>query len=110
HGKGTFMKLNSHAANTNEYAIDGDSGEAADDDIVRNFVKVDEPTTITGHQKCIEEFVKASCGEPAEVLTSGEDTIKTVEVAEAAYIAASQDVTVKLPIPQVPWEDRVYYR
>lgn len=110
HGKGTFMKLNSHTANTNEYAI-GDSGAAADDnDMVRNFVKVEAPCELTGHQKCIEEFVKACLGEPAEILTDGTDTIKTVEVAEAAYIAMAEDTTVRLPVPQVPWEDRVYYK
>ena len=73
-------------------------------------MKVEEESAITGHEKCIEDFIKAVRGEPAEILTAGEDTIKTVEVAEAAYIAAAEDTTVKLPVPQVPWEDRVYYR
>ena len=110
HDKGTFMKLRSDTDNDNEYAIRDGEKELDLDEAHRNFVKVEEESAITGHEKCIEEFIKAVRGEPAEILTAGEDTIRTVEVAEAAYIAAAEDTTVKLPVPQVPWEDRVYYR
>lgn len=110
HDKGAFMKLRSDTDNDNEYAIRDGEKELDLDEAHRNFVKVEEESAITGHEKCIEEFIKAVRGEPAEILTAGEDTIRTVEVAEAAYIAAAEDTTVKLPVPQVPWEDRVYYR
>ena len=110
HDKGTFMKLRSDTDNDNEYAIRDGEKELDLDEAHRNFVKVEEESAITGHEKCIKEFIKAVRGEPAEILTAGEDTIRTVEVAEAAYIAAAEDTTVKLPVPQVPWEDRVYYR
>ena len=110
HDRGTFMKLRSDTDNDNEYAIRDGEKELDLDEAHRNFVKVEEESAITGHEKCIEEFIKAVRGEPAEILTAGEDTIRTVEVAEAAYIAAAEDTTVKLPVPQAPWEDRAYYR
>ena len=110
HDKGTFFKRRANTDNDNEYAIHEANAPAAMDEAERNFVKVEEENTITGHQKCIEEFIKAARGEPAEILTDGKDTIKTVEVAEAAYIAAAQDATISLPIAPTPWENRVYYR
>lgn len=110
HGKGTYFKRRANTDNDNEYAIHEANAPTAMDEAERNFVKVEEENTITGHQKCIEEFIKAARGEPAEILTDGKDTIKTVEVAEAAYIAATQDATIALPITPTPWENRVYYR
>ena len=61
-----------------------------------------------GHIKCIEEFIKAARGESAEILTDGSDTIKTVEVAEAAYISNFQKSIVELPVVRVPWDERIY--
>ena len=109
HRKGTYVKLNSHNVNSNEYSV-GEDGATRISDAAQHFQKVEEPQTITGHQKCIEEFVKAARGEPAEILTPGDDTIKTVEVAEAAYLSAVEERTITLPVPQTPWEERKYYR
>ena len=106
HKKGTFFKPNSkHAPDeaVGEYA--GKAKKSA------GFVKVEAEQTITGHQKCIEEFVKAALGMPAQVLTLGTDTIKTVEIAEAAYLAEVSNTVVTLPIKQpVPWDQRTYLK
>lgn len=98
HGKGTFVKQFTHEANAFTY----DPQETGD------FIKVDAEQDISGHQKCIEEFLKKISGKPAVILTDGTDTIKTVEVAEAAYIAEAKLATVQLPIVQTPWEQRSY--
>jgi len=92
-GNGTFLKMNSRFGGP-------DNGGG--------FVKVETEQTISGHEKCIEEFVKAARGEEARVLTFGDDAVKTVEAAEAAYISAATDATVKLPIAPVPWDKRIY--
>ena len=91
-GRGTFLK---------KHKIHDVSDNAC-------FIKIETGQSISGHEKCIEEFVKAACGEPAQVLTYGADTIKTVEIAEAAYISAATDKTVTLPIEATPWEQRIY--
>ena len=98
HGKGTFLKLHDSPGEVFSYDMQG-SGD---------FVKVEPEISITGHQKCIEEFVKEARGEKATILTPGTDTIKTVEVAEAAYISEATGQFVKLPIKPTPWNDRIY--
>ena len=86
-GKGTFVKRD---------------GETA-------FTKLEPPPgVVSGHSKCVEEFVNKVSGLPAEILTPGFDSLKTVEVAEAAYLAEAQERVVKLPIVPVPWEERGY--
>jgi len=87
HGKGAFVKM------------------AGDE---KGFTKMESVIDIPGHQRCIEEFVKKICGEPAEILTPGYDSLKTVEVAEAAYLSEATGRTVELPIKPVPWEERKY--
>lgn len=75
----------------------------------KDFVRVEHEHIESGHVKCIEEFIKAARGEKAEILTDGKDTIKTVEVAEAAYISEAENCTVSLPIKnRVRWEERPY--
>jgi predicted dehydrogenase len=99
HGKGTYFKLR-------------DTKNLADKDNNKSggYTKVEAAYGITGHQKCIEEFVKNARGEKADILTPGYDSLKTVEVAEAAYISEAQQKTVRLPITPVKWEDRVYMK
>lgn len=98
HGKGTFVKLYEDKSKTFEYDMKG-SGE---------FVKINADYDISGHQKCIEEFVKKARGEEAVILTPGSDTIKTVEVAEAAYISEKSGKAVILPITPTQWSQRPY--
>lgn len=100
HGKGTFLKLREGQGKVFEYDMQGDG----------DFVKVESEIDIPGHHKCVEEFVKAARGESAVILTPGTDTIKTVEVAEAAYMSQATGRTVSLPIAPVPWNERVYYK
>ena len=64
----------------------------------RGFTKMESVSDKSGPQRCVEEFIKKICGEPAEVLTPGDDSIKTVEVAEAAYLAEATGRTIQLPI------------
>ena len=100
HGKGTFKKIHDAGDKLFEYDMQG-GGE---------FVKVEPEIDISGHQKCVEEFVKAARGEASIILTPGTDTIKTVEVAEAAYLSQAMGKTVSLPITPTPWSERAYYR
>jgi len=90
HGKGTFFKKNSHLF----------------PNVKDEFVRVDTEQTISGHQKCVEEFVKAARGESANILTYGKDAIKTVEIAEAAYLSADNNTVVTLPVTPVAWDQR----
>jgi UDP-N-acetyl-2-amino-2-deoxyglucuronate dehydrogenase len=103
---GTFIKLRTPKSHIKEFVKEGTSFVLDKDN--NDFVKVKHDQNESGHVKCIEEFVKAARGEDAEVLTYGVDTIKTVEVAEAAYIADTQKKTITLPISGTPWEERHY--
>ena len=80
HGRGAFLKM----------ADDEDGG----------FTKMEQVTDLSGHQGCIEEFIKKIRGEPSEVLTFGHDAIKTVEVAQAAYLSETTGCTVALPLAE----------
>lgn len=105
-GKGTFVKPRTPKPEAVEYRAEGlnfvfEKGDAG-------FVSVNHAYENNGHIKCIQEFVKAASGETAEILTDGADSVKTVEVAEAAYISNMQKTTVALPVPRVPWDKRVY--
>lgn len=55
------------------------------------------------HERCLGEWFKLLCGEPAELSTTGADSRRTVELAEAAYRAAASGRTVALPIKPRPW-------
>jgi UDP-N-acetyl-2-amino-2-deoxyglucuronate dehydrogenase len=57
----------------------------------------------TGHERCVAEWIKSLCGEPAEIVTSGRAVRGTVELAEAAYRAAETGRVVQLPIEPKPW-------
>ncbi|NLP47994.1 MAG: Gfo/Idh/MocA family oxidoreductase [Clostridiales bacterium] len=104
---GTFVKPRTPREKDETYSNDNVSftfkaGE-------QGFFKVDHKHIDSGHVKCIEEFVKAARGEEALILTPGSDTVKTVEVAEAAYIAQVKNCNVSLPLKdRVRWEDRPY--
>jgi predicted dehydrogenase len=104
--KGTFVKKNIR------HSADADVGEFAGGDVDTNtgFDKVEVDQTERGHVYLIEEFIKAARGEKANVLTFGRDSLKTVEVAEAAYIAAATDTIVKLPVTPIPWDQRLYMK
>ena len=98
HGRGTFVKLFDGPGRTFEYDMQGEGA----------FECVKAEYELTGHQKCIEAFVQACRGDDAQVLTWGRDTLRTVEVAEAAYIAEAAGKTVRLPVEPTPWEQRTY--
>ena len=86
-GRGTFVK-------------DGQTGGV--------FAQCPPDPSLTGHQRCIQEFVRSVSGRPARVLTPGADSQKTVEVAEAAYLSEARERAVRLPIAPVPWNEREY--
>ena len=96
HGKGTFVKLHD---DSNAQAIERYGKEA-----VEGFVRVDAGGW-GGHERCILEWVKSLRGEQAHIVTDGRDCRRTVEVAEAAYIAEKTGRTVTLPIEANPWDD-----
>ncbi|MCL2664551.1 MAG: Gfo/Idh/MocA family oxidoreductase [Defluviitaleaceae bacterium] len=88
-GRGTYKKI---------YGVSDD------------FHKIESASDLSGHQKCIEEFIKKICGLPSSVLTYGCDSLKTVEIAEAAYISEATGKNVILPIVRMPWDERSYKR
>ncbi|MFC5401412.1 Gfo/Idh/MocA family protein [Cohnella soli] len=92
-GKGTFVKIY-EGQKVFEYDMKGEGA----------FVKVDTGDGLTGHQKCIEEWVKSLRGEKADIVTMGADSRKTVEVAEAAYRSEATGSVVRLPIHPIPWK------
>lgn len=87
-GKGTYVKFYDKPSRYFEYNMKGEGG----------FVKIESDCTLTGHQQCIEEWIKSLQGEEAKIITPGRDSRKTVEVAEAAYRAESMGQVVYLPI------------
>ena len=93
-GKGTFVRL--HDA-TQTAAVER-FGQAA----LEGFAPVPAGNW-RGHVRCVGEWVKSLVGLPAQVVTSGRDVRGTVEVAEAADLAAARGVAVTLPIPATPW-------
>jgi predicted dehydrogenase len=103
--RGTFFKKNSSYASKESTSEFGGAGNVSGPG---EFVKIDAPQALKGHIVLVEEFVKAALGQQANILTYGADCVKTVEVAEAAYIAAATERTVTLPIIPTPWEKRNY--
>ncbi|GGD88744.1 Gfo/Idh/MocA family protein [Paenibacillus nasutitermitis] len=93
-GKGTFVKIHDNQPKVFEYDMRGEGG----------FAKVETDNSITGHQQCIEEWVKSLRGEKAEIVTDGTDSRKTVEVAEAAYRSEETGKVIHLPIEPLPWK------
>ncbi len=92
HGKGTFLLLHEEGPAVERY------GRQA----LEQFVPV-PCGDWTGHERCVEEWVKSLRGEPATILTSARDVRGTVEVAEAAYRSEATGRVVALPIEAVPW-------
>ncbi|MDF2717864.1 MAG: hypothetical protein K0R28_4789 [Paenibacillus sp.] len=87
-GKGTFVKLHGGKSEYFEYDMRAKEG----------FKKVETNKQISGHQSCIDEWVKQLLGEQARVVTDGTESRKTVEVAEAAYRSEQQGKVVSLPL------------
>ena len=54
-------------------------------------------------KNAITEWIKLVAGKDANIRTSGRDCRGTVEVAEAAYLAADERRVVSLPIEPRPW-------
>jgi UDP-N-acetyl-2-amino-2-deoxyglucuronate dehydrogenase len=93
-GKGTFVKIHDNQSKLFEYDMKGEG----------SFVKMETNDAITGHQQCIEEWIKSLRGEQANIVTEGTDSRKTVEVAEAAYRSEESGRVVNLPIQPMPWK------
>jgi UDP-N-acetyl-2-amino-2-deoxyglucuronate dehydrogenase len=93
-GHGTFVKLHDES---NESAINKYGKDA-----IQNFVKV-ESGTWNGHEGCISEWIKSLRGEKSNIITSGRECRKTVEVAESAYRSAEMGKTISLPIEPEKW-------
>lgn len=87
-GRGTFVKLRQGETKLFEYDARGEGA----------FVKVESAGDLTGHQRCIDEWVNSLIGEPSNLVTAGTDSRKTVEVAEAAYLSEATGRVVKLPL------------
>jgi len=96
-GKGTFVMSHEGADVANVVPCEEPVAEGS-------FAKV-KTGNWTGHERCIAEWVKLVCGEPTNITTSGRAVRGTVEVAEAAYLAAETGHTVQLPIEPKPWKE-----
>ena len=97
-GKGTYVLLYDEAEANREWTF-GDAG-------CGNAFKKVESGTWSGHDRCIEEWVKSLRGMDAPITTSGRECRGTVEVAEAAYLSVNTGKTISLPITPQPWRDR----
>lgn len=60
------------------------------------FGKVKSAGTWMGHERCVDQWLRMLAGEPADLTTTGEDSRRTVEVAQAAVLAAARRRVVKL--------------
>jgi predicted dehydrogenase len=87
-GKGTFIKIHGGKSELFEYDMRAKDG----------FQRVDSHKAMSGHQRCIDEWVKLLLGEQDQVATPGSDSRRTVEVAEAAYRSEQQGQVVHLPL------------
>ena len=61
------------------------------------FGKVKPAGHWTGHERCVDQWLRMLAGEPADLTTTGEDSRRTVEVAQAAGMAAERRRVVSLP-------------
>lgn len=64
------------------------------------FVRVEPSSTDSSHTVLVREWLKLLRGEPSLVTTFGSDSIKTVEVAQAAYMSREQQRFISLPISE----------
>jgi predicted dehydrogenase len=94
-GRGTYVRLHDES---NISAI-SKYGEQ----VLTGFIKV-ESGTYNGHDRCIAEWVKSLRGEEANIITSGRECRKTVEVAEASYRSAEEKKVITLPIEPKEWQ------
>ncbi|WP_214627452.1 Gfo/Idh/MocA family protein [Paenibacillus agaridevorans] len=86
--RGTYVKIHEEQR-LFEYDLRGKGG----------FKKAEAETDgLTGHQRLIEEWVKSLHGQPANIITAGTDSRKTVEVAEAAYLSERDEKVIHLPL------------
>lgn len=93
-GRGTFIKLH-EGSSENAINLYGK-------DSLRNFVRV-KSGTWSGHERCIAEWIKSLRKEDSCITTTGRDSRKTVEIAEAAYRSAESGKVIKLPIEPKKW-------
>lgn len=92
--RATYVRLHENAG---EEAVVRFGKEA-----LKGFVEVPNDGR-SGHAVCIGEWIKLLRGEPADIRTDGRECRGTVEVAEAAYLAACEHREVPLPIESGPW-------
>jgi predicted dehydrogenase len=92
-GKGTWLKTRGANSKIFEYGLDT-GGE---------FVRIKDENANSGHMNCISQWLRMLRGEESKVLTYGTDVIKTVEVAEAAYLSEKTGKVINLPITPAPW-------
>ncbi len=95
-GKGTFLLVHEESEIGREFTYEGTPS-------TDGFTEV-KASEVKGHECCLSEWVKMLRGEESNVMTSGGEVRGTVEVAEAAYIAAETGRTVTLPIEPTPWK------
>jgi predicted dehydrogenase len=94
-GRGTFAMLREKSERLRPFAADGRVNE-------RGFTRL-KAGAWEKHERCLVEWFKMLCGEPAELPTTGEDSRCTVELAEAACRAAAGGRVVTLPIKPRKW-------
>jgi predicted dehydrogenase len=94
-GRGTYVRLHdkSNISAISKYG----------EQVLTGFIKV-ESGTYNGHDRCIAEWVKSLRGEEANIITSGRECRKTVEVAEASYRSAEEKKLITLPIEPKEWQ------
>lgn len=93
--KGTYLKLCEINTRANEFIDENTRSKSG-------FARV-RTGGWSGHERCIEEWVKLLRGEDACITTSGRDVRGTVEVAEAAYLSERTGKVIHLPIEPTPW-------
>jgi len=67
------------------------------------FGKVKQNVEWSGHEGCVEQWLRMLRNEPADLSTTGDDSRRTVEVAEAAGLANASGRVVTLPIAPRAW-------
>ncbi len=94
-GRGSFALLRERSERLRPFA---EGGQVS----ARGFTRL-KAGSWEKHERCLVEWFKMLCGEPAELSTTGEDSRRTVELAEAAYRAAAGGRVVTLPIKPRKW-------
>jgi len=94
-GKGTFLLLKEAPAACGDLFEGPPPAPGA-------FGKVKPAGPWTAHERCVDQWLSMLRGEPADLTTTGADSRRTVELAEAACLSAARGRSVRLPLAAGP--------